>query len=105
LIKTANILQVSVPVLSLCGYVPQWRKLLLTRSSQDFSLRTWMIWLLATSFASFYALIQWRINHQVWPLLLSTTATWLCVVTILMLIWRYRRRGAKTLSGDRCNEY
>ncbi|WP_373973861.1 PQ-loop repeat-containing protein [Chitinibacter sp. SCUT-21] len=92
LIKTANFLQVCVPALSLCGYLPQWRKLWRTRSAQDFSLRTWLIWLLASSFACFYALIQWRINDQVWPLLVSTTATWLCVIATLALIWRYRRR-------------
>ncbi|QLI81479.1 hypothetical protein HZU75_08035 [Chitinibacter fontanus] len=95
LIHTANIMQMCVPLMSLTGYVPQWRKLIQTRSAVDISLRTWLVWTLSSVFALFYAVIQWEINHQGWPLLISSSATLLCVLTTVALVVRYRSVAQK----------
>ena len=89
LFQLANGLQIAVPVLSLTAYIPQWRKLLRTRSSRDMSLRTWLIWLLSASFALLYAFVQYRL-HGSWPLLISSGTTLLCVLLTLLLVLKYR---------------
>lgn len=95
LLKTANVLQICVPLLSLTGYVPQWRKLIQTRSAADISLRTWLVWTVSSLFALCYALVQWQINQQTWPLLIASSATLLCVLTTVALVLFYRRSTAK----------
>jgi uncharacterized protein with PQ loop repeat len=92
LINVANLMQTSVPLLSLFAYVPQWKKLMGTRSSNDISLSTWLIFVTSALFQAIYALVQWQINSQSWPLLVSTISTLLCVIFTVGLIIRYRRK-------------
>ncbi|WP_348946538.1 PQ-loop domain-containing transporter [Chitinibacter sp. FCG-7] len=95
LLKTANLLQICVPLLSLSAYLPQWKKILRTRSAHDISLRAWLIWTVSSLFALCYAAVQWLINQQTWPLLISSSATVLCVLTTVALVLFYRRRAGE----------
>ncbi|WP_273430334.1 SemiSWEET family sugar transporter [Chitinibacter tainanensis] len=90
LIQLANLLQTSVPFLSLCAYIPQWKKLIKTRSSNDISLSTWLIFITSASFQVIYAVVQWQIHSYSWPLLISTVSTLLCGIFTVGLIIRYR---------------
>ena len=47
LLNIAGILQAAVQVISLLAYLPQWKKLIDTKSSKDLSLRSWSIWIIS----------------------------------------------------------
>ena len=60
----ANFLQGCVPLLSLVAYLPQWRKIIANKSSKDISLTSWLVWLLSSAIAIFYAVIQYKITGK-----------------------------------------
>jgi|GEM_PF-400617 len=92
-VAVANTCQMAVPVISLSAYLPQWIKLIRTRSSRDISLRSWCIWTVSACFALFYAVVQLWLNGRGWPLVVSTALGLLFVLFTLFLILRYRPKG------------
>ncbi|MBM3115733.1 PQ-loop domain-containing transporter [Jeongeupia naejangsanensis] len=84
-------MQISVPLMTLGGYIPQWKKLIRSKSSKDISLRTWLIWMASTLFGTFYAVIQLLINGRGWPLIISTASTFLFVTITVGLVLVYRK--------------
>lgn len=98
-IVTANICQITTTFISLSAYLPQWIKLVRTRSSGDISLRSWCLWLLSSFFAIFYAIVQFLLNDRGWPLVISTLASLSCIIITISLIIRFKPRkdaGRKT---------
>jgi uncharacterized protein with PQ loop repeat len=93
-IITANACQVATTFISLSAYLPQWIKLIQTRSSGDISLRSWCIWFFSASFALFYAIVQYLLNDRGWPLIISTIASLCCILFTVSLIVRFRTRKA-----------
>jgi uncharacterized protein with PQ loop repeat len=94
-VTVASVLQSCIPFLSLSAYVPQWRKLMRTKSSKDISLRAWIMWSLTSSFATFYAVVQYLVNGSGLPLVFSTAAAlvFILVTVYLILIHRQPRRA------------
>jgi uncharacterized protein with PQ loop repeat len=96
MVTTANILQSCIPLLSLSAYVPQWRKLALTKSSRDISLGAWLMWSMTASMSTFYAVIQYLVSGNGLPLVFSTvTSLTFILVTVYLIVWHRREGSAK----------
>jgi len=92
MIMIANILQGwGVPLLSLVAYIPQWQKLVKTKSSEDISLKSWLIWTASTCFAVFYAVVQYLVTGQGWALIFSSVTGLLFILVTVYLVMIYRR--------------
>ena len=90
IINTANFLQSFIPILSLIGYLPQWRKLVRTKSSNDLSLRSWVIWTAVSLMAVFYAVVQYLVTGMGITLVISSIAILIFVLVTVYLVLRYR---------------
>lgn len=88
----ANLMQVSVPFLTLVAYLPQWIMLVKTKSSEDFSLSAWVLWTVSAGFGMFYSIVQLQMNGHGWPLVVSATSSLSFVVLTLALVAYYKRR-------------
>jgi len=88
----ANLCQIATTFISLSAYLPQWIKLIKTRSSADISLRSWCLWIIAASFALFYAIVQFLLNGRGWPLIISALASLCCIIFTIFLVARFRTR-------------
>lgn len=92
MIMVANILQGwGVTLLSLVAYIPQWQKLIKTKSSEDISLKSWLIWTASTSFAVFYAVVQYWVNGHGAALVFSSVTGLLFILVTVYLVLVYRR--------------
>lgn len=86
----AGALQSCVPFLSLTAYIPQWRALLRSRSSQNVSLAAWLIWTLTSAIALLYAAASYAVTGRGLPLVFSTTLLFLFCEFTLFLVYRFR---------------
>lgn len=93
LLVIAGALQSVVPVISLIAYLPQWKKLIDTKSSRDLSLRSWSIWIVSSSISLFYAVALYRYTGKGAPLVFASAAGLLFVLTTVYLTARYRSRN------------
>ena len=94
-IITANACQVATALISLSAYLPQWIKLIKTKSSADIALRSWCIWIVAASFTLFYAIVQLLLNGRGWPLIISAAASICCILFTIFLVVRFRTKSLK----------
>ena len=90
IVVIADILQIIVPVLSLVAYIPLWKKLCTLRSSKEISLTAWVIWVFSSSFALFYAIIQYSLTGQGIALVFAASAGLLFILITIALILYYR---------------
>ena len=93
MLEVAGALQSVVPVISLIAYLPQWKKLVDTRSSKDLSLRSWSIWIVSSSISLFYAVALYRFTGKGVPLIFASAAGLLFVLITVYLTARYRSRS------------
>ena len=100
-VAAADICQSVVPVISLMAYLPQWRKLVRTKSSAAISLRSWAVWCVSSSFAVFYAVVQLMLNGRGWALVASSSLGFTFVVATLALSVHYRPRPVAVPTRDR----
>jgi len=91
-IITANMCQIATTIISLSAYLPQWIKLIQTKSSRDISLHSWLLWFFSASCALFYAIVQFLINGRGWPLIISTLFSVGSIVLTISLILKFRPR-------------
>ncbi|MCB1676760.1 MAG: PQ-loop repeat-containing protein [Halioglobus sp.] len=91
----ANILQLSVIAISLLAFVPQWRHILRSRSSEGLSHSTWYLWNLATIFGFVYALINYRITGWGMSLIVATgvNVIFRMITLSLVLIFQVKREA------------
>ncbi|MEW6187931.1 MAG: PQ-loop domain-containing transporter [Thermodesulfobacteriota bacterium] len=92
-VSAANICQMAVPFIAFSAYLPQWIKLIRTKSSRDISLRSWCIWTVSALCALFYAIVQLLLNGRGWPLVISTIFGLSSILFTVSLIYRYRPKG------------
>ena len=90
-VVVANFLQSCVPLLALVAYLPQWKKIIANRSSKDISLTSWLVWLLSSAIAIFYAVIQYRVTGKGTALIFSSTITIVFVFVTVCLIAFFRK--------------
>jgi uncharacterized protein with PQ loop repeat len=91
IVIVANFLQGCSPLLSLFAYLPQWRKIIANKSSKDISLTSWLVWLLSSSIAIFYAIIQYKITGKGTALIFSSVLVLVFVFITICLIALYRK--------------
>lgn len=89
-IAAASFLQGSIPVLSLTAYLPQWRKIMATKSSRDISLQAWLLWSVSASISVFYAVAQYQLTGQGTALVFSTAVNLVFVLITVYLLVIYR---------------
>jgi uncharacterized protein with PQ loop repeat len=89
-VATANACQAAIPLISLLAYIPQWAKVLRTKSSGSVSTRSWLAWTVSSGFALFYAVTQLILNGRGWALVFSTSLGLAFVVCTLFLVVRFR---------------
>jgi len=87
----ANFLQGCVPLLSLFAYLPQWKKIVANKSSRDISLTSWLVWLLSSAIAIFYAVIQYKVTGKGTALIFSSVLALVFVFVTVWLIALYRK--------------
>lgn len=87
----AGAAQSCVPVVSLCAYVPQWRKLIKTRSSGSIALSSWVLWAGSYSIAVVYSSLLLMVTGKGWPLVATTSLGLSFVLFTLLLVWRFRK--------------
>ena len=91
----ANLCQIATTFISLSAYLPQWIKLIKTKSSAGIALHSWCIWIVAASFTIFYAIVQFLLNGRGWPLIISTIASLCCILFTIFLVVKFRTRKAE----------
>lgn len=91
IVDSANILQSCIPLLSLTAYLPQWHKIVTTKSSRDISLRAWLIWCFSSSIAVYYAVVQYLANGQGIALVFSSSVLLVFVIVTACLVVNYRK--------------
>ena len=85
-VLAANACQVATTIISFSAYLPQWIKLFKTKSSENISLGSWCLWIVSTTFALFYAVVQYLINGRGWPLIISAFFNLCCILFTVFLI-------------------
>jgi uncharacterized protein with PQ loop repeat len=90
LIEAADACQFAVPFISLSAYLPQWTRIVRTRSSAAISARSWAAWSFSSAFALFYAVVQLLRNGTGWALVLATSLGLVFVLFTLYLVLRFR---------------
>ena len=93
-IAAASFLQGSIPLLSLSAYLPQWRKIVATKSSKDISLHSWLLWSVSAAFAVFYAVAQYQTTGKGTALVFSSSVNLIFVVVTVYLLVIYRKQGS-----------
>jgi uncharacterized protein with PQ loop repeat len=91
IVIVANFLQGCSPLLSLFAYLPQWKKIIANRSSKDISLTSWLVWLLSSAIAIFYAVIQYQVTGKGTALIFSSIFVLVFVFITICLIALYRK--------------
>jgi uncharacterized protein with PQ loop repeat len=91
IIIVANFLQGCSPLLSLFAYLPQWKKIIANKSSRDISLTSWLVWLVSSCIAIFYAVIQYQVTGKGTALIFSSVLVLVFVIITVCLIALYRK--------------
>ncbi len=87
----ANFLQGCSPLLSLFAYLPQWEKIVANKSSKDICLTSWLVWLVSSSIAIFYVVIQYQVTGRGTALIFSSVLVLVFVFVTVCLIAFYRK--------------
>ncbi len=95
-VAAASFLQGSIPLLSLSAYLPQWKKIVATKSSKDISLQSWLLWSVSAAIAVFYAVVQYQTTGQGTALVFSSVINLVFVVIPVYLLVIYRKQNASS---------
>ena len=90
LLTSANLMQSSIVFITLTANIPQWITINQKQSSENISLSSWVLWLLASFFAFFYALVNQVAYQSCLALVLSSSVSFLCNLYTIYLIFKYR---------------
>jgi uncharacterized protein with PQ loop repeat len=77
-----------LPLLSLVAYLPQWKKIIADKSRKDISLTSWLV---SSSIAIFYAVIQYQVTGKGTGLIFSSVLILVFVIITVCLIALYRK--------------
>jgi uncharacterized protein with PQ loop repeat len=90
LIPISNICQSSIVFIGLMAYIPQWITIYRRKSSRNISIYSWVLWSLASVFAVFYAVVQFKVYGTGTALVFTSTASLCFVFVTVVLIYCYR---------------
>jgi len=80
-----NILLIIVSICTMISYLPQIKKIIISKSSEDLSIKSWVLWVVSTSC---YAMYAWFYVKD-YMLMFSSTLEFLFCLIILILTIRY----------------
>ena len=83
-------LQLAGGVILSVGYIPQIVKLIKTKSSRDFNLKTFLMVLLGITFMEVYA-VNLTMNGSGAMFLVTNTMSLIIQIVLVTLIYKYRR--------------
>jgi len=92
----AGFLQGSILLLSLSAYLPQWKKVIATRSSKHISLQSWLLWTVSAAIAVFYAVAQYQTTGHGTALVFSSAVNLPCVIITVYLLVMYRKKDPRS---------
>ncbi len=92
LLLLADFFQGFTIILTLFAYIPQWRRIWLNRSSENISIRSWVIWSFSSAMAWFYALCGYYINGVGGVLFLTSTLNLIFILATLAIVYAFRCR-------------
>jgi uncharacterized protein with PQ loop repeat len=95
-VAAASFMQGSIPLLSLSAYLPQWKKIVATKSSKDISLQSWLLWSVSAAIAVFYAVAQYQTTGKGTALVFSSSVNLIFVIVTVYLLVIYRKQGARS---------
>lgn len=98
LLFSANLMQSSIVVITLFANVPQWVTIYKNKTSENLSLSSWYMWLMASFFGLFYAVVNQCAYGNCAALLFSTGVSFLCNAYTIHLILKYRAKESDILS-------
>ncbi len=90
LVSTADLCQSATLFISFSAYLPQWKKLLETRSSKNISLNSWFLWLVSSVLSLFYALVQISVYGTGVVLAVTSIMTTAFLCFTIILVYRFR---------------
>ena len=90
----ANFLQGCSPLLSLFAYLPQWKKIIANKPNKDISLTSWLVWLVSSAIAIFYAVIQYQVTGKDTALVFSSIVVLIFVFITICLIALYLKNDS-----------
>lgn len=93
-----NFCQAATVVLSLCGYIPQWRVVLKTRRSDGLSLHTFALWIASTILALSYSVVQYRVSPTSQMLLYTNLANLTFLIATVIIILAFRTPSAPAVA-------
>ena len=83
-------LQLAGGIILSVGYIPQIVKLIKTKSSRDFNLKTFLMVLLGITFMEVYA-VNLTMNGSGAMFLVTNTMSLIIQIVLVTLIYKYRR--------------
>jgi uncharacterized protein with PQ loop repeat len=86
----ANVAQLTVPLISLSAYVPQWIRLMKRRDSAAISMTSWSLWALSYSIGVFYSVTLLQVTGRGWPLVVTTSLGLFFVAITMLMVWIFR---------------
>lgn len=90
LLTSANLMQSSIVFITLSANIPQWITIHQKRSSENISLSSWVLWLVASFFALFYAIVSQIAYQSCMALIFSAAVSFACNLITISLIYKYR---------------
>jgi uncharacterized protein with PQ loop repeat len=93
-VAAASFMQGSIPLLSLSAYLPQWKKIIATKSSKDISLHSWLLWSVSAAITVFYAVAQYQTTGKGSALVFSSSVNLIFVIVTVYLLLIYRKQGS-----------
>ena len=90
LVPVSDFLQSLTVVIALAAYLPQWQTLYRNKSSQNISLKAWVLWTVSGICTWFYAYVQYHTYGTGQMLLITSTLGMFFLFATLALLWRYR---------------
>lgn len=90
LLASANFMQSSIVLITFSANIPQWITIHKKRSSENISLHSWVLWLVASFFTLFYAAVNQWAYHNSLALLLTASVSFSCNLYSLFLLIKFK---------------
>jgi uncharacterized protein with PQ loop repeat len=98
LLLSADFLQSSIILIYFSAYLTQWIEIYREQSSKNISLYSWMLYLVASIFALFYATVNHLAYHNSFALLCTTTFSLACNLFTIFLVLKFSERPEHLVS-------
>ena len=92
LLTSANVMQSSIIFITLTANIPQWITIHSKKTSENISLSSWVMWLMASFFGFFYAVTNFVAYSNGLALVMTSFVSLVCNAYTIAIIIKYRQR-------------